>query len=272
MRVHIYYIVTVILAALLGLFVLGVIFSEEILLKDDFKRGDSLISNSQPSSAVVATDSLIRPIKGVDVSHFQGDVPWDKLDTSILFAICKATEGHTLLDAKFKENWSTIKNSKRIRGAYHFYLTSDPPATQATFFWDTVGQLEDSDLPLILDIEEGSLRGEVTIYQLQKDLLTFLTNLERVSGKRPIIYSNTFFANKYLDNQELAAYPLWVAEYSSSRTTPELPSAWKNKGWVFWQKSDTYNLQNANEDVDFDLFNGTKEHLKAFILESNSSL
>lgn len=264
MRLHLYYIFTTVLVVVLTIFIFGVLISDAVLLRDNFERKEV------KTAVVVDTTKVIR-VKGIDVSHYQGDIPWNNLSTSIDFAICKASEGKSLLDTEFKANWANIKSSGRIRGAYHFYLTSDDPVTQANFFWKTVSDYEATDLPLILDIESASLRGTVTPEQLQKDILEFLNSLQEASGKTPIIYSNTSFATQYLNNAALARYPLWVAEYTS-RDDPKIPSAWQEVGWNFWQKSDTYDLGKIEGDVDFDLFNGSREQLIQFISKETGSV
>lgn len=46
------------------------------------------------------------PIRGVDVSHYQGDIDWAALSRQdIRFAYIKATEGSSHTDERFLENW-----------------------------------------------------------------------------------------------------------------------------------------------------------------------
>ncbi len=52
------------------------------------------------------------PIQGVDVSHHQGEIDWQKLKSqNIEFAFIKATEGGDHVDRKFYENWSASKEA-----------------------------------------------------------------------------------------------------------------------------------------------------------------
>ena len=63
------------------------------------------------------------PVRGVDVSHYQGDIDWSVLSTqNITFAFIKATEGSGSQDECFEENWENIKSTKMRRGAYHYLL------------------------------------------------------------------------------------------------------------------------------------------------------
>ena len=60
-------------------------------------------------------------IKGIDVSHFQGEVDWSDVKTAGMhFGIAKATQGATYLDPTFHKNWESIAKSGLYRGAYHF--------------------------------------------------------------------------------------------------------------------------------------------------------
>ena len=247
---------------------LGYYFVAEVITDVDHDLESSLNETSKSKSTapvVMVSDTPYEDqAKGIDISHYQGALDWNELSDKITFVICKATEGRSLVDTEFTDNWSNIKNSGRIRGAYHFYISSDDPVQQANFFWQTIPSYAHDDLPLVLDIESASLRGNITNEHLQSDVLTFLQTLESLSSKTPMIYSNTDFAQQYLNSKEFAIYPLWVAEYTSN-SAPRVPAAWSETGWVFWQRSDTYDLKADHGDTDFDLFNGSTEKLKDFL-------
>ena len=50
-------------------------------------------------------------IRGIDVSHYQGEIDWQKVRNSsinsdpILFVVIKATEGESMIDENFNENF-----------------------------------------------------------------------------------------------------------------------------------------------------------------------
>ena len=63
------------------------------------------------------------PIRGVDVSYYQGEIDWEILaEENIDFAFIKATEGSSHIDTKFKENWEQSGKTRLKRGAYHFFI------------------------------------------------------------------------------------------------------------------------------------------------------
>ena len=97
-------------------------------------------------------------IRGIDISHYQDEIRWDKLRNAsmnndpVSFVIIKATEGVSLMDDNFNENFYQAKNNGFIRGAYHFFNPEIDAARQARFFLHQV-HLEPGDLPPVLDIE-----------------------------------------------------------------------------------------------------------------------
>ena len=66
-------------------------------------------------------------VHGIDVSHHNAKINWDKLKDSrteevgIDFVYIKATEGATHLDKEFQRNWKEARRIGMKRGAYHFY-------------------------------------------------------------------------------------------------------------------------------------------------------
>lgn len=83
------------------------------------------------------------PIRGVDVSHYQGEVDWDRLkEENIQFAYIKATEGSKHKDEQFDKNWSDAQCVDLRIGAYHFFSLDSPGADQAENFCSTVTPVE----------------------------------------------------------------------------------------------------------------------------------
>lgn len=206
-------------------------------------------------------------VYGIDISHHQND----EVDfivqhkDSIQFVFCKATEGLTFIDPKFNKNWSTLKEHGVLRGAYHFFKSKDDPKKQATFFLNTISTSEKTDIPPVLDFEEGGIDPSQSVNQVQADVKVFLEEIENKLGCTPIIYTDVRTANKYLDDPHFSNYPLWIANYIKG-SAPHLPRTWKDKGWVFWQKTSTYQLDGQNNDLD--IFDGSYKNLKSFIKNS----
>lgn len=227
-------------------------------------------NNSVVTQKKVIPDRRIvqKPIKdtleylfGVDISKWNGDAAAqiDPAD-NISFIILKATQGESSIDIDFNKNWKIIRDEKCILGAYHFYNTFEDPIKQAQHYWKTISTEGKTDMIPIVDIEQLSLpkNGKENQAQIQKDLKKFLNHIEDVSGRIPMIYTTPSFANKYLANTLFSKYPLWIAEYTKAKV-PQIPLAWKEKGYKIWQKSDAYFVD--SNIYDYDVFYGKKTDL-----------
>lgn len=206
-------------------------------------------------------DSLVF---GIDISHYQGE-EIDYLSTKsdqLTFVICKATEGETVIDPDFNNNWAMIKQMKVTRGAYHFYHCADNPTQQADFFLATLGTLSKTDFPPIVDFEENSIDKSCSTADIQKNLLQFLTILQQRTGRKPILYTDVNTAKAQITNPAFANYSLWIADYNPG-TSPQIPTVWKTKGWSIWQKNPNYSIDTYTND--YDVFNGNKMNFTKFI-------
>lgn len=208
-------------------------------------------------------------VYGIDISHHQSNEIDNifKHTDNLSFVICKATEGITYTDPRFLYNWKAIKNHGLIRGAYHFYRSQDSPVDQATFFLKTIAAIESTDIPPIIDFEAGGIDKSISVDEIQSSLRIFIQEIEKQLKRKPIIYTDVTTGNKYLNSSYFSKYPLWIANYTDKKS-PDLPHAWKKKGWLIWQRKSTYRLDDQNND--FDVFNGNISELKAFIKNSQN--
>lgn len=199
-------------------------------------------------------------VKGVDVSHYQGDISWEKLEEQgISFAFIKATEGSSHVDERFCENWKNAKETKIYIGAYHFFSFDSPSQTQAELFVNTAGELS-GNLPPVVDVE---YYGDKEIHPPDKEkvvesLREFLVILEAHYQVKPIIYTTYKFYHRYIEH-EFDSYPLWI------RNVYYPPSVDLGREWVFWQYSDTAVLEGytgAEPCIDLNVFYSSEEELK----------
>lgn len=118
-------------------------------------------------------------IQGIDISHYQGKIDWEKLRNAMInkalvrFIIIKSTEGSTLIDENFKDNFYNAREYGFIRGAYHFYSTKSAARQQAYHFLRNV-QLEEGDLPPVLDVEH--IPEGMQTQEFQKEILRGCTS------------------------------------------------------------------------------------------------
>jgi lysozyme len=154
-------------------------------------------------------------VHGIDVSHHNAKINWDKLKSTrsdnvgIDFVYIKATEGATHLDRQFKRNWSEAKRVGMRRGAYHFY---NPRVMSDRQVQNFIGQvrMEAGDLPPVLDLETDARKPNDIIV---KGVRNWLVLIEAHYGVKPIIYVNEHFYKKYIAGN-FDDYPLWLAGYS----------------------------------------------------------
>lgn len=197
-------------------------------------------------------------VKGLDVSHWQGSIDFAKVKADgYRFVFMKATEGTSYVDDTFEKNWAAAKKAGLIRGAYHFFRPKYDGVAQAKHFASVMGTLTDSDLPPVLDLEVQDGVSDATVIARAK---AFLAELEKRSGKKPVIYTGYFFTSLGSPSG-FSGYPLWVAHWGVS--CPNLPAGgWKT--WKFWQFTDHANVSGIGGAVDANRFNGTLEDLIAF--------
>lgn len=201
---------------------------------------------------------------GIDISKYQGNEleVLNRFTDSLTFVICKGTEGNTYTDPSFAENWKEIHEKNYIGGIYHFYHSNDAPESQSQNFLSVLNDLDKSDFAPIVDVESGGIEEETDIQTVQDDLISFLNKIEEATGRTPIIYTNVSVGDKYFDSDKFNKYPLWIADYSGA-DEPRMPGVWADTKWTLWQKTDRYLIDNKKND--FDVFNGSLAHLKAFI-------
>ncbi len=206
---------------------------------------------------------------GLDVSHHQGDIDWRALASEgVAFCFIKATQGARYDDPRFADNWARAGANGVLRGAYHFLSALDPVDDQVDNFLRVVGSLEAGDLPPVVDIEEDLSSGkdrweQVPIAERAQRAFAWLQQVERLLGRRPIIYTRRgFMAEKFGDYQPLTTYALWVAHYTKA-AQPALPPGWTD--WKFWQYTENGTVGGISGDVDRNIFNGSVGELSSWI-------
>jgi len=209
-------------------------------------------------------------VPGIDVSYWDSGIDWPKVRaTGQRFMFTKATEGDFYADPTFPTNWSGAKAAGLLRGAYHFFRCNVDPKKQAKKFIDYVKKTGDNgELPPVLDLESNDGQTKDKVISRAK---TWLDEVEKAFGRKPIIYSGQYFLQDYLSEAGggppswAKDYPLWLAQYPNTYVEgqkPYLPRGWFN--WTIWQYSEKGRVNGINASVDMDVFNGTLEELYKF--------
>lgn len=227
----------------------------------------TLSANHNDSAASAQTkEAPSRPpiaegqVAGIDVSKFS-EVDWTKVNkNSVSFIVIRATESTANKDDEFDRNWEGAKRAGIIRGAYHVFHPEQDAAAQANFFLTTVS-FERGDLPPVLAVERGGKERGVDGATFASRVRTWLTLVQKATGRKPIIYTSASFWNDNMTD-DFGDYPLWIASYGGPAPRA-LPKGWKT--WTFWQYTDHAGVEGAGGAVDANYFNGSYQDLQNFI-------
>lgn len=197
--------------------------------------------------------------RGIDVSEWQGNIDFGKVkDAGIEVVYIRAGQGFSYRDERFEENYEKAKRNGLKVGVYH-YMTArsvEDARTQAKFFASLISGKQ-IDCKLAMDFESF---GNLSNSQINEIALAYLRELQSITGKEVIVYSNTNDARTVF-NSEVAKYPLWVAQYGGSQ--PSDNGKWNR--WEGYQYSSTGRVNGIRGNVDLDkytidiLLNNTEE-------------
>ena len=184
-------------------------------------------------------------VKGIDISHWQGNIDWPAIPDEYKFAFMKATEGTGFIDDKFSKNWFESKG--RPRGAYHFWRQAFSGTAQAEHFFDIVEATGDlGELPPVVDLEDTRApKGGDIVPRIRQ----MLQRTEELFGVQPIIYTAQWWWNPWtLNNPGFGDYDLWVAHYRPTWLRPYLPAGWGD--WQVWQHSSSGKVPGVSGNCD----------------------
>ena len=198
------------------------------------------------------------PIRGVDVSHYQGEIDWNVLAAQdIQFVYIKATEGSIYVDERFAKNYREARQTDLKVGAYHFFSFDSFGLTQAENFIETVESF-DGMLPPVVDVEFYGNKAEnpPDPEEVQPQLQAYLDAVEDAYGLRPIIYATYESWELYVKGQ-FDDYPLWIRDiWNRPKNSAD---------WTFWQYTNRGRLKGFSGEepyVDLNVFAGTAEEWK----------
>ncbi|WP_373427568.1 GH25 family lysozyme [Arthrobacter sp. B3I9] len=217
-------------------------------------------------------------VQGLDVSGHQPNVDWQaQWNGGARFAYIKASEGDYYTNPSFGSQYEGSRSVGMIRGAYHFAIPNwSSGADQARYFVQNGGgwSADGVTMPPVLDFEFNPYAGRTiggfyfgnTCYDMSAGQLAswvrdFGNTMQSLTGRLPVIYTNTSWWNQCLGNPSgFGDYPLWVASYpdSFSNDAGDLPTrSWSI--YSIWQYSST-----GPYAGDSNVWNGSYADLGAF--------
>ena len=208
-------------------------------------------------------------IYGIDIARYQHKEPirWNELrithlghiskkkitgkeDYPVSFVYIKCTEGETVQNKYYKQDYKSAR-ARGIRcGSYHFFSVHSKPEDQARNFLKHV-KMQDGDFPPVLDLEPSNrdirnIGGDIELF---KRVRTWLHIVEEELGIQPILYINQMFVNKHMpyapDLEK--KYEVWIARYGEYKPDLHL---------VMWQIAPDGRVKGINGPVDINVFNG----------------
>ena len=190
-------------------------------------------------------------IHGIDVSHWDGRIDFRRVkEDDIEIVYIKSSEGQSLIDPKFEENYRHAKDHGLQIGFYH-YVTARTKAqakAEAHFF---VSVIEDKEFDCRPAMDFEGL-FDLSHKEINKIAREFLEACEYYSGKKPMLYSDASNAASVFD-PSLAKYPLWIAQYGVKE--PSSNGKWLH--FTGWQYTASGRVPGIDGGVDRDFF--TKE-------------
>jgi len=183
---------------------------------------------------------------GIDVSAHQGSIDWGAVAADgIHAAYVKATEGATFRDPRFEDNWRGARAAGLQVGAYHFFTLCRGGAEQATNLLTELGQVGGTQgsgtLPVAVDLElSGNCSRRPPRAEVQREVDTFVTMVERATGRPVVYYLLGSWAERYPPSSER---PHWV------RSLLRRPGA----DWVWWQGNSRARVDGIDGPVDLNV-------------------
>lgn len=186
-------------------------------------------------------------IKGIDVSHWQGTIDWDKVKAAgIKFAIIKAggSDAGFYTDSKWEANYTGAKAAGIPIGAYYFVgkdcVTAAAGKADAERFIKILNgkQLE---YPVYMDNEAQPASAKAGITEAA---IAFCETMA-ASGYFVGIYGSAVSGfQERMDDSKLKAYSHWVAQYADKCTY--------SGEYGIWQYSSTGKIDGIKGNVDMD--------------------
>lgn len=188
-------------------------------------------------------------IKGIDISHWNGDIDFNKVKASgIDFVIIKAggSDYGFYTDKKFKSNYEKAKAAGLFVGAYYFvgrkFYGIESGVADAKRFIKMLSGMQ-FEYPVFVDIETTDARYK----ELATDAaLAFCEEMKKAGYFVGIYASDISGFKEKLNKDSLSGYAQWVARYSDKE-----PSY--NTKWEIWQYSSKGSISGISGSVDLDI-------------------
>lgn len=194
---------------------------------------------------------------GVDVSHHQGYIDWQKVkaegyDFTFLRIGYRGygKEGNINADTEFDRNIQNAKNAGLDVGVYFFaQAINEEEAKEEADFVIKKLQSYSLELPVVYDpesiLDATARTDDVSGEQFTKNAAAFCKTIKK-AGYEPMIYSNMLWEAYKLDLEQLSDYPVWYADYELVPQTPY--------DFTFWQYTNEGSVNGISGNTDLNIW------------------
>ena len=185
---------------------------------------------------------------GIDVSEWQGNIDFAEVrNFGIDIVYIKSSEGNNYIDPYFRSHYEQANANGLNIGFYHFLTakTETDALEQARFFASVVNGLN-ANCRLAMDFE---FFDGLSLSEINDISLAFLSEVENLTGKEVVVYSDAFNARDTFSSRVASRYPVWVAEYGV-----EEPEDGQWSTWIGFQYTNQGRVSGISGFVDRDYF------------------
>ena len=223
------------------------------------------LKHREGSDKIAYDDGEYTIVKGVDVSHHNGVIDWEKVRSQgYEFAILRlgyrgyGKEGSLNVDEQFQSSFKAARAAGMKLGVYFFsQAVNEKEAIEEAEL--TLRELNNSklELPVVYDPElitdDDARTDEVSGQQFTKNTIAFCERIKE-AGYRPMVYSNLFWEASLFDLYELRDYSIWYADY---QPVPQTPYRFE-----YWQYSEKGHVEGISGGADLDVMFVKKKNRK----------
>ncbi|MBO6108780.1 MAG: glycoside hydrolase family 25 protein [Eubacterium sp.] len=226
----------------------------------DVKKHDydlSKLKHREGSDKISFDDGKYTIRKGVDVSHHNGVVDWEKVKKAgYTFAFLRlgyrgyGKDGQLMVDREFQSSFKRARAAGMKLGVYFFsQAINEKEAVEEAKL--VLRELNNSklDLPVVFDPEniknDEARTDNVDGDQFTKNTLAF-SKVIKEAGYKPAIYCNMHWEDQMLDLGQLSDLPIWYADYCAKPQTPYR--------FTFWQYSESGKVDGISGNADLNVW------------------
>ena len=224
-----------------------------VLLIDHQPSQLANVNSHDPTMVINNVTALAKVAKAFDVPTILTTIGAAR-GGGVHFVYIKSTEGKDYIDPNFHENWRGAQAAGIARGAYHFMTWCSLASEQARWFKRNVPNDADA-LPPVLDLEwnnHSSCKNKFNRADVIEKVRVMLAEMERHTGKVPIIYTDMNFYNDILAGEQFDS-SFWLRS-----TAAEPHTKYGDRPWIFWQWTQTGTMSGIRTEVDRNAFYGSE--------------